>query len=67
MFAMTSGGSARSLVNGLPGASRIMKNEIVMRIKSVGIASRQRRRINFNIARTFWRVPFTQARSVVPE
>lgn len=34
-----------------------MKNEMVIRINSVGIASRQRRKINFNIARTFWRVP----------
>jgi hypothetical protein len=57
IFAMTSGGSVRSPVNGLPGARRIMKKEIVIRINSVGIASRQRRKINFNIARTFWRVP----------
>lgn len=54
---ITSGGSVRSPVKGLPGARRIMKKEIVIRINNVGIASRQRRRINFNIARTFWRVP----------
>ncbi|SAD58951.1 Uncharacterised protein [Enterobacter cloacae] len=57
MLAITSGGSVRSPVKGLPGARRIIKKEIVIRINNVGIASRQRRRINFNIARTFWRVP----------
>ncbi|VTR44049.1 Uncharacterised protein [Serratia fonticola] len=50
MLANTSGGSARSPVNGLPGARRIIKKEMVIRINSVGIASSRRRKINLSIA-----------------
>lgn len=50
---ITSGGNFLSPVKGLPGAKRIIKNEIVIRIKSVGIASKKRRKINLSIARSY--------------
>ena len=49
MLANTSGGRARSLVKGLPGAKRIMKKETVIKTSRVGIASSRRLRMNFNI------------------
>ena len=49
MFANTSGGKARSLVNGLPGAECIKKKETVIKINNVGMASKMRFEINVSI------------------
>lgn len=39
MFAMTSGGSGRSVEKGFPGAKRIRKKDTVIKTNIVGIAS----------------------------
>lgn len=39
MLAITSGGNGRSLENGLPGAKRMRKKDIVINTNMVGIAS----------------------------
>jgi hypothetical protein len=46
---MISCGRAFSDEKGVPGAKRIKKNEIVINTKIVGIASKIRLKINFNI------------------
>ena len=51
MLAMTAGGRLRSPVNGLPGASRIRKNDTVINTSMVGMEAHIRLMMNFNIIR----------------
>ena len=50
MLASTAGGTFLSPVKGLPGASRIMKNETVISTSMVGMAESMRRMMNFSIS-----------------
>ena len=49
MLAITSGGRFLRPVNGLPGASRIMKNDTVMSTSIVGMAASIRLKMNFSM------------------
>lgn len=50
MLASTAGGRLRSPVKGLPGASRIIKNEMVIKKSMVGMASNTRLKMSLNIS-----------------
>ena len=50
MLASTAGGTFLSPVKGLPGASRIRKNETVISTSMVGMAESMRRMMNFSIS-----------------